>query len=132
MKRSANGCFCPMVTEKLLAWTRIPAVTVSYVNDNKGGHMKNYVYRMDHDTGFAPNTERGICALSGCKETTIEKWAGPGSWVIGIGGNNTTRDLRGQIFILDKSSPSLIPSPHGATLTDPVRECRLSCHLPGE
>jgi len=56
---------------------------------------KNYVYRMDHDTGFAPNTSFGICSLTGCKNSksgkrrNIEELAGPGSWVIGIGGNNT-------------------------------------------
>ncbi len=50
---------------------------------------KNYVYRMDHDTGFAPNIKYGICTLCGCKKTTIEVWAKSGSWVIGIGGNNT-------------------------------------------
>lgn len=50
---------------------------------------KNYVYRMDHDTGFAPNVEYNLCTLSGCKRTTVEKWAEKGSWVIGIGGNNT-------------------------------------------
>lgn len=44
---------------------------------------------MDHDTGFAPNPDDDICTLSGCKKTTIEKWAQKGSWVIGIGGNNT-------------------------------------------
>jgi hypothetical protein len=44
---------------------------------------------MDHDTGFAPNVEYDLCTLSGCKKTTIEKWAEKGSWVIGIGGNNT-------------------------------------------
>lgn len=50
---------------------------------------KNYVYRIDHDTGFAPNADSDICTLSGCKTTTVEKWAEKGSWVIGIGGNNT-------------------------------------------
>jgi len=30
-------------------------------------------------------------------------------------GGGLTGNLRGQIFILDKSSPSLIPSPHGGT-----------------
>ena len=50
---------------------------------------KNYVYRMDHDTGFAPNIDHNICSLSGCKKTTVEKWAEKGSWVIGIGGKNT-------------------------------------------
>lgn len=44
---------------------------------------------MDHDTGFAPNTEYGICTLSGCKNNTIEKWATKDSWVVGIGGNKT-------------------------------------------
>jgi hypothetical protein len=49
----------------------------------------NYIYRLDHDTGFAPNTSWGICSLCGCKRTSIEKWAQKGSWIIGIGGNNT-------------------------------------------
>lgn len=50
---------------------------------------KNYIYRMDHDTGFAPNTKYGICSLCGCKRTTIERWAGKGTWIVGIGGSNT-------------------------------------------
>lgn len=50
---------------------------------------KNYIYRIDHDTSFAPNIKYGICTLCGCKKTTIEKWAKKGSWVIGIGGNDT-------------------------------------------
>ncbi len=50
---------------------------------------KHYVYRIDYDTGFAPNTEYNICTLSGCKVSTVEKWAKKGSWVIGIGGKNT-------------------------------------------
>ena len=49
----------------------------------------NYVYRMDHDTGFAPNITYGICSLSGCKKNTVEKWVKKGSWVIGIGGKAT-------------------------------------------
>lgn len=49
----------------------------------------NYIYRMDHDTGLAPNIKYGICTLCGCKKTSIEKWAKKGSWIIGIGGNNT-------------------------------------------
>lgn len=53
------------------------------------GVAKHYVYRMDYDTGFAPNISHGICTLSGCKEGTIEEWAQEGSWVVGIGGNNT-------------------------------------------
>jgi hypothetical protein len=50
---------------------------------------KNYVYRVDHDTGFAPHIEKRICTLSGCKKTTAEKGATRNSWVIGIGGNGT-------------------------------------------
>jgi hypothetical protein len=50
---------------------------------------KNYIYRTDHDTGFAPNIKYGICTLCGCKKTVIEKHAEKGSWVIGIGGNST-------------------------------------------
>jgi hypothetical protein len=50
---------------------------------------KHYVYRIDHDTGFAPNVDYGMCTLCGCKINSIESWAEPGSWVIGIGGNRT-------------------------------------------
>jgi hypothetical protein len=53
--------------------------------------VKHYAYRMDHDTGFAPNTAYGLCSLSGCKVTTVERWAKPGSWVIGIGGKGTSQ-----------------------------------------
>lgn len=58
-------------------------------------HMgKNYAYRMDHDTGFAPHVEGGLCFLSGCKKTTIELWASENDWVIGIGGNGTKKPDR--------------------------------------
>ena len=50
---------------------------------------KHYIYRIDHDEGFAPNVDFGICTLCGCKKTTVEKWAQEGSWVVGVGGNNT-------------------------------------------
>jgi hypothetical protein len=44
---------------------------------------------MDHDTGFAPHVSGKVCTLCGCKKKTVEAWAGPGSWVIGIGGKGT-------------------------------------------
>jgi putative DNA base modification enzyme with NMAD domain len=50
---------------------------------------RHYAYRVDHDRDFAPHVERGLCCLCGCKTTTIERWADVGSWVVGIGGNNT-------------------------------------------
>jgi hypothetical protein len=49
----------------------------------------HYSYRVDHDLGFAPHIARGLCTVCGCKATTIERWARPGSWVVGIGGNGT-------------------------------------------
>ena len=53
---------------------------------------KNYMYRMDHDTGFAPNIDYGICTLSGCRDDIIGwKTVKEGSWIIGIGGNNTKK-----------------------------------------
>lgn len=58
-------------------------------SNSKKDSSKNYVYRMTHDTGFAPNIKNGICILSGCKKTTIEIWAQTHGWVIGIGGNDT-------------------------------------------
>ena len=57
--------------------------------------MVHYVYRMDHDTGFAPKIKDRVCTWSGCKSRAkngrrnIEELAEKGSWVIGIGGNNT-------------------------------------------
>jgi hypothetical protein len=51
--------------------------------------FKHYSYRMDHDTGFAPNPNHGICTLGGCKVNTVERWASKGSWIVGIGGNGT-------------------------------------------
>ena len=50
---------------------------------------RHYVYRLDHDTGFAPHVGHRMCTVCGCKIGTIEKWAQPESWVIGIGGNGT-------------------------------------------
>ena len=50
---------------------------------------KHYIYRIDHDEGFAPNVDFGVCTLCGCKKTSVEKWAQEGSWVVGVGGNNT-------------------------------------------
>ncbi len=52
---------------------------------------KHYVYRMDHDVGFAPRIQGCLCTLCGCKTTTVERWAEPGSWVVGIGGLGTGR-----------------------------------------
>lgn len=69
-----------------------------------GNYMhKNYVYRMDHDTGFAPNIQDNICTLSGCKKDTIEKWASQGSWIIGIGGKRTGKpDKLIYVMIVDE------------------------------
>lgn len=50
---------------------------------------KNYLYRMQRDTGFAPHPHEEICFLSGCKKTTVERCASEGSWIIGIGGIRT-------------------------------------------
>jgi hypothetical protein len=54
----------------------------------------HYVYRMDHDTGFAPHARGRLCTLCGCKITTVESWARPDSWVIGVGGKGTGRPDR--------------------------------------
>lgn len=50
---------------------------------------RHYIYRMDHDTGYAPRLLGKICFLCGCKKTTVEQWAEKGSWVLGIGGSGT-------------------------------------------
>lgn len=49
----------------------------------------HYLYRVDHDLGFAPHIWRGVCSVCGCKRSTIERWARKGSWVVGIGGKGT-------------------------------------------
>jgi hypothetical protein len=51
----------------------------------------HYVYRVDHDLGFAPHVSKGVCTVCGCKTTTIERWARQGSWIVGIGGVGTGR-----------------------------------------
>ncbi len=83
---------------------------------------KHYVYRLDHDTGFAPHVSGNACTLCGCKTTSIEVWAAPGSWVVGIGGNGTGKpnDL---IYLMKvESNPTVAElrrrSPH---LTDYLR-----------
>jgi len=55
----------------------------------KAEMIKHYVYRLDHDTGFAPHAQQHVCTLCGCKVSSVETWARAGSWVIGIGGNGT-------------------------------------------
>jgi hypothetical protein len=50
---------------------------------------KHYVYRVDHDLGFAPHVEGGICTVCGCKSTSVERWATMGSFVVGLGGLGT-------------------------------------------
>lgn len=49
----------------------------------------HYIYRVDHDLGFAPRATRDLCTLCGCKTSTVERWAKLGSWIVGIGGNGT-------------------------------------------
>lgn len=56
--------------------------------------IKNYAYRMDHDTGFAPNTSRKVCSLCGCKTMSVEKWAVKKSWILGFGGAGTGKPDR--------------------------------------
>lgn len=67
----------------------------------------HYVYRMDHDTGFAPHVQGRLCTLCGCKSTTIELWAQPGSWVIGVGGNGTGKPNR-LIYAMKVESTSTV------------------------
>ena len=62
---------------------------------------------MDHDTGFAPHVSRGMCVLCGCKTTTVERWAQPGSWIIGIGGNRTGKRDSLVYALKVESTPSL-------------------------
>ena len=68
---------------------------------------KHYVYRMDHDTGFAPHVSENVCTLCGCKTTTVEAWAEPGSWVIGIGGKGTGRPDALIYALRVKANPTL-------------------------
>src|ERR1035441_4540058 len=69
--------------------------------------IKNYTYRLDHDTGFAPHVAEGVCTLCGCKTTTIEAWAKSGSWIVGIGGNRTGKTDR-LIYAMEVESNSTV------------------------
>ena len=76
---------------------RPPAGPPSSSTDAKSHHAgvlkapkaRHYSYRIDHDLGFAPHIEGRLCTLCGCKDTTIERWANAGSWIVGIGGKGT-------------------------------------------
>ena len=52
--------------------------------------MRLFSYVVDHDYGFAPNPDGGLCTLAKCKFGTkrrnITELADPGDWVIGTGG----------------------------------------------
>lgn len=61
---------------------------------------KHYAYRVEHDVNFAPHIVGDIAMISGCKHSklkpgspnyrkNIEESVEEGSWIIGIGGNNT-------------------------------------------
>jgi hypothetical protein len=45
--------------------------------------MRVYVYKLVHDTGFAPNPFHGWCTLACCKPK-IRSTASPGDWVVGV------------------------------------------------
>lgn len=61
---------------------------VRYKSIDRAGIIMSIIraYIIDHDRGFAPRIERGVCILHGCKKNTIEKNAKVGDWIIGIGG----------------------------------------------
>lgn len=69
--------------------------------------LKHYVYRLDHDTGFAPHAQQYVCTLCGCKVSSIEAWARAGSWVIGIGGNGTGKPNLLIYAMLVESTPAV-------------------------
>lgn len=93
--------------------------------------INNYAYRLDHDTGFAPHVMDGVCTLCGCKTTTIEVWAQPGSWVVGIGGNNTGKpnlliyamkvESNSTVAELRRRSPGLTGYLKGHEITESAR-----------
>ena len=72
-----------------------------------GKRLKHYVYRLDHDTGFAPHVRGRLCTLCGCKTTTVESWAKAGSWVFGVGGNGTKRPNRLIYAMKVESAPTV-------------------------
>jgi len=69
--------------------------------------VKNYAYRLHHDTGFAPHVAGEVCTLCGCKTTSIEVYAQPGSWIVGIGGNGTYKPDR-LIYAMEVESNSAV------------------------
>lgn len=57
-------------------------------SDDRTGVVKHYTYCVRYDTGFAPHASGSQCTLCGCNPT-VEGYAEPGSWIVGIGGANT-------------------------------------------
>lgn len=99
---------------------------------------RHYVYRLDHDTGFAPHPGGRRCTLCGCKKTSVELWAQPGSWIVGIGGKGTGRpdcliysmrvDGASSLATLRRHSPRLVAYLRGRGLS-PSSRVLVSSHF---
>ncbi|GAB7562491.1 hypothetical protein LG202_05300 [Methylobacillus methanolivorans] len=68
--------------------------------------MKLYSYVVDHDRGYAPNPEDGLCTLVYCKfshhgqRRNIVETAEVGDWVLGTGGQSSESSGNGTIIYL--------------------------------
>lgn len=86
----------------------ISQITSGFGSPKRSKEMiKHYVYRLDHDTGFAPHAQQYVCTLCGCKTSSVEAWARAGSWVIGIGGNGTGKPNLLIYAMLVESTPTV-------------------------
>jgi hypothetical protein len=67
--------------------------------------LRLYSYVVDHDLGYAPNPNDGICTLVQCKYSkskrkNIIEMADVGDWIIGTGGKSNQSAGAGKIIYL--------------------------------
>ena len=69
--------------------------------------MTLYSYVVEHDTGYAPNPDSGVCSLCRCKfrespvsRRNIVELAKKGDWIVGTGG------VRIPPIVISPSTPS--------------------------
>src|SRR5688572_25583796 len=90
-----------------------------------------YSYVVDHDHGYAPNPERGLCSLVHCKfggyggrRNIVEK-AEVGDWILGSGGVSKSSAGNGRILYLMRVDRKI---PFEQYLSGSEFQGRLDCH----
>lgn len=90
-----------------------------------------YSYVVDHDHGYAPNPEQGLCSLVHCKfggysgrRNVVEK-ADVGDWILGSGGVSRSSAGNGRIIYLMRVDRKI---PFAEYLASPEFHGRVDCH----